>query len=126
MKTNKDHKNLPTREFQAEVKSQATLELISCFLLKSDDDKQHAILVVEGQQQRSHQGFQPPKSEAFRVLATRSQLAAMLQYCLQYLEETPDHRIADALEKSEKHLEQIASSVRLLKETEPRSDGDQS
>ena len=117
--------DLPTREFQTEVEKRETLDLISYSILKSDDEEQHAILVLEGRQKLSDLGFEPLKVEIFRVYATRSQLAAMLQQCLQYLEETPEHRIAHALEKSEEHLEQIASSVRLLKGRGLRSEEDQ-
>ena len=109
-----EHKVLDVTEFEAELADRCTRELASYRLQTCVQRQQHAILRVDLLESRRHQKFQQLKSETFQFSATRSDLASMLRACLHSLEATPEHRMADSLEKIAAHLECPAAAETTL------------
>ena len=103
--------NLSTTQFQEEIEKPSTFELTSFRLLTCEQNKELAILRVQGQEGSRHQSFDQRKSREDQFSVSRDDLVSMLQDCLRHLHETPEDRIADSLERIEGHLQRMGQSA---------------
>ena len=104
------HKTLSAKEFQAELAKPTTLAFLECLTLTPDATNGSAILHVRGVLSPDHRKMERADPMEYHFQASSSDLVESLRGCLDHLEGgTPEDRIADSLERIEKHLEKIVS-----------------